>query len=165
MTANLGPCPLCGGERQPGITTFAVNLKFGVVVVREVPAFVCVQCGDAWIDNPVSAKLESIVAETRRKQTLVDVTQWQQVARSLSGRHAESACLHTLWRRVRAREVPCWYLRDEVTMVTLNRLPGAQEKMVHQFYSVGGDMKATRLVVPAGAPACSETRAGGLPAT
>ncbi len=46
--------------------TFVVDMKFGVVVVREVPAFVCAKCGDAWIDNPVAAKLESVVAEARR---------------------------------------------------------------------------------------------------
>jgi hypothetical protein len=34
-----------------------VDLKFGVVVVRAVPAFVYTQCGDAWIDDPVAAKL------------------------------------------------------------------------------------------------------------
>jgi YgiT-type zinc finger domain-containing protein len=80
MNENAGRCPLCGGEKQPGTTTFAVDLKFGVVVVREVPAFVCTQCGDVWIDDPVAAKLENIVAEARRKQAFVEVTQWQQVA-------------------------------------------------------------------------------------
>jgi YgiT-type zinc finger domain-containing protein len=78
-----GRCPLCGGEKQPGTTTFAVDLKFGVVVVREVPALVCTQCGDAWIDDPVAAKLKSVVAEARRKQALVEVTLCQQVACSI----------------------------------------------------------------------------------
>jgi YgiT-type zinc finger domain-containing protein len=80
MNENGRRCPLCGGEKQPGTTTCAVDLKFGVVVVREVPAFVCTQCGDAWIGDPVAAKLENIVAEARRRQTLVEVTQWPQVA-------------------------------------------------------------------------------------
>lgn len=80
MNENLGHCPLCGGEKQLGTTTFAVDLKFGVVAVREVPAFVCSKCGDAWIDDPVAAKLERIVADARRKQAVVEVTQWQQVA-------------------------------------------------------------------------------------
>jgi YgiT-type zinc finger domain-containing protein len=80
MIENFGRCPLCGGEKQPGATTFAVDLKFGVVVVREVPAFVCTKCGDAWIDDPVVTKLESIVADARRKNTVAEVTQWQQVA-------------------------------------------------------------------------------------
>jgi len=79
MSENFGRCPLCGGEKQSGTTTFAVDLKFGVVVVREVPALVCTKCGDSWIDDPVAAKLESIVMEARSKHTVVEVTQWQQV--------------------------------------------------------------------------------------
>ena len=80
MNDNFGRCPLCGGEKRPGTTTFAVDLKFGVVVVREVPALVCSTCGDAWIDDPVAAKLEVVVADARLKQAEVEVTQWQQVA-------------------------------------------------------------------------------------
>jgi YgiT-type zinc finger domain-containing protein len=80
MRENVGVCPLCGGEKQPGTTTFAVDLKFGVVVVREVPALVCTKCGDAWIDDPVAARLETIVSDARRKHAVVEITQWQQVA-------------------------------------------------------------------------------------
>ena len=80
MSEDIGRCPLCGGEKQPGTTTFAVDLKFGVVVVREVPAFVCTKCGDAWIDDPVTAKLESFVAEARHKHATVEVAQGQQLA-------------------------------------------------------------------------------------
>ncbi len=80
MSDNFGQCPLCGGEKQPDTTTFAVDLKSGVVVVRDVPAFVCTKCGDAWIDDPVVVILEGIVADARRKHAVVEVTQWQQVA-------------------------------------------------------------------------------------
>ena len=38
-------CPLCGGSKKAGRTTFTVDLGFGVVVVRDVPASVCSQCG------------------------------------------------------------------------------------------------------------------------
>jgi hypothetical protein len=77
MSENVGRCPLCGGEKQPGTTTFAVDLTFGVVVVRHLPASVYTQCGDGWSEDSVVVKLESIVAEARRKQTLVKVTQWR----------------------------------------------------------------------------------------
>lgn len=40
-------CPICGGRRVPGATTFAVDLGFSVVVVRNVPAQVCAQYGEA----------------------------------------------------------------------------------------------------------------------
>ncbi len=75
-----GKCPLCGGEKQSGTTTFATDLKFGVVVIRDVPALVCGKCGDAWIEDSVAAKIEAIVDEARRKRTVVEISQWQLVA-------------------------------------------------------------------------------------
>jgi len=80
MSDSLGQCPLCGGDKQPGTTTFAVDIKSGVVVVRDVPALICAKCGNAWIEDPVAAKLESIVANARSKCTVVEVSSWQQVA-------------------------------------------------------------------------------------
>lgn len=80
MSEGKGRCPLCGGDKEAGTTTFAVDLSFGVVVVREVPALVCSQCGDAWIDHPVAMKLEDVVDDARRKHAVVEVTQWEQVA-------------------------------------------------------------------------------------
>ena len=80
MKSNEGRCALCGGPQEPGTTVFAVDLKTGVVVVRGVPAWVCSQCGEAWIEDAVAARLETIVAEARRKHTVVEVIQWEQVA-------------------------------------------------------------------------------------
>ena len=37
---------------KEGKTTFTVDLGFGVVVVRDVPATVCSQCGADWIEMP-----------------------------------------------------------------------------------------------------------------
>ena len=64
---------LRGGEKA-GKTTFTVDLGFGVVVVREVPATVCSQCGADWIDDAISEKLEKIVDDARQKHNLVEVT-------------------------------------------------------------------------------------------
>jgi YgiT-type zinc finger domain-containing protein len=80
MSKNDGNCPLCGGSKQPGSTTCAVDVATGVVVVRGVPALICTKCGDAWIEDPAVARLETIVAEARRRNAMVDVTQWQEMA-------------------------------------------------------------------------------------
>lgn len=46
--------------------------------------FVCTKrgdaWGDAWIDDPPAAKREDFVAEARRKHTMVETMQWNQVA-------------------------------------------------------------------------------------
>jgi len=67
-------CPLWGGEKKPGKTTFTVELGFGVVVVRDVPATVCTQCGADWIEDSIAAKLEVIVNDARKKHHTVEVT-------------------------------------------------------------------------------------------
>ena len=73
-------CPLCGGEKGPGTTTFTVDLGFGVVVIREVPAWVCAQCGEVWLEDGVAEKLEALVADARHKHTVVEVARWPDVA-------------------------------------------------------------------------------------
>lgn len=67
-------CPLCGGAKKVGKTTFTVDLGFGVVVVRDVPATVCSQCGADWIEDIVASKLEEIVNDARQKHLTVEIT-------------------------------------------------------------------------------------------
>ena len=67
-------CALCGGAKDAGTTTFTVELGFGVVVVRNVPATVCTQCGSDWIDDETAAHIETIVENARRKHSQVEVT-------------------------------------------------------------------------------------------
>jgi YgiT-type zinc finger domain-containing protein len=67
-------CPLCGGEKLPGTTTFTADLGSGVVVVRSVPATICNQCGADWIEDHVAKQLESIVDDARKKGLQVEVT-------------------------------------------------------------------------------------------
>lgn len=66
-------CPLCGGEKAKGKTTFVADLGFGVVVVRDVPATVCSQCGEEWLDPETAERLERIVEEARRRRCEVEV--------------------------------------------------------------------------------------------
>jgi len=67
-------CPLCGGSKKAGKTTFTVDLGFGVVVVRDVPATVCSQCGADWIGEKTAEKLEEIVNDARQKHHIVEIT-------------------------------------------------------------------------------------------
>ena len=76
MTRSQQPsrCPLCGGAKKSGTTTFTADFDFGVVVVRNVPALVCALCSADWIQDDVAARLETIVAEAKAKRLQVEVT-------------------------------------------------------------------------------------------
>ncbi len=73
INSDISRCPLCGGEKAPGKTTLTVELGYGLVVIRDVPAKVCVLCGADWIDDVVAAEVEKIVEESRKKQTQMEV--------------------------------------------------------------------------------------------
>jgi YgiT-type zinc finger domain-containing protein len=66
-------CPLCGGRQESGTTTFTAELGFGVVVIRNVPARICQQCGEAWIDDAVAEALERRVNDARVQRQQVAV--------------------------------------------------------------------------------------------
>jgi len=77
MSTSGNPCPIChGGRKQAGIISFTVDLGFGVVVVRSVPAQVCDLCGSDWIEDSAAEKLEAIVERARREQPIVKVANW-----------------------------------------------------------------------------------------
>lgn len=73
MTHSRSRCGLCAGTMRRGTTTFTADLGFGVVVLRNVPAIVCAQCGADWIEDAVAERVEARVAEARKKRAQVEV--------------------------------------------------------------------------------------------
>ncbi|MBI2335588.1 MAG: type II toxin-antitoxin system MqsA family antitoxin [Deltaproteobacteria bacterium] len=66
-------CPLCGGDRKKGKTTFTADTGKGVVVVRNVPASICIQCGESWINAKAAKSLESVTAKARSMGAEIEV--------------------------------------------------------------------------------------------
>ncbi|HMX40789.1 MAG TPA: type II toxin-antitoxin system MqsA family antitoxin [Saprospiraceae bacterium] len=66
-------CPLCGGNVESGKTVFTIDLTSGVVVMRDVPAFICNQCGEEWLEDAIAKKLEIITARARSQNTQIEV--------------------------------------------------------------------------------------------
>lgn len=77
----MSRCPMCHGDMVDGKTTFTSDLGFGVIVVRQVPARVCDQCGESWLSDSTSEGLEGIVDGIRQKHSMVEVLNWQDVDR------------------------------------------------------------------------------------
>lgn len=73
MSKTSQICPICGGKKTKGKTTFSADLGSGVVVVREVEATICSQCGEEWIDDCTAQQLERIVNDARARRSQVEV--------------------------------------------------------------------------------------------
>lgn len=68
-----GRCPLCGGRKAPGTTTYTVDFGDGLVVVRDVPAAICAQCGEEWIADETARRLEAVVERARNSAAQVEI--------------------------------------------------------------------------------------------
>jgi YgiT-type zinc finger domain-containing protein len=66
-------CPLCAGWLGAGTTTFTADFANGIVVVRHVPARVCNQCGEAWVEDAQAARLEALVQQAKAAGKQVEV--------------------------------------------------------------------------------------------
>ena len=85
MSESDKSCPVChAGKKKPDSTIFAVDLGFGVVMVRDVPAQVCDLCGADWIEDTTAATLERIVEQSREKHPVVEVVNWHDGVKALA---------------------------------------------------------------------------------
>ena len=80
MKTGVDTCPLSGGTKTEGSTTFTVDLKETLVVIRDVPATLCSLCGNEWLSDEIATRLEIIVQDAKDKRCFVEVTKFNQVA-------------------------------------------------------------------------------------
>ena len=84
MSKNEHRCPICKGNKSNSTITFSVDLGYGVVVVRDVPAIVCEQCGSEWIRDQEAEQLEKIVADAKKKHTMIEVSSYSDALKEAS---------------------------------------------------------------------------------
>ena len=54
-------CFRCDGNAEPSLKTHAVVLDKSVIIVKNVPALVCKQCGEVYFSDNVMQNLEFII--------------------------------------------------------------------------------------------------------
>jgi YgiT-type zinc finger domain-containing protein len=80
MKSDAKSCPLCGGGKKSGVTTFTVDMQDTLVVIRNVPVTLCSLCGNEWVADEVAASIENIVHDAQSRHNLVEVTQYYEAA-------------------------------------------------------------------------------------
>jgi YgiT-type zinc finger domain-containing protein len=70
-------CCICKtGDTQPAPTTVVLQREGTVVVVKSVPADVCVNCGEYYLDEPVTQRVLAIAQEAVDKGTEVEILRY-----------------------------------------------------------------------------------------
>jgi YgiT-type zinc finger domain-containing protein len=67
-------CVICRqGETVPGTTTVTLERDEMTLVIRDVPAQVCENCGERYLDEPTTTRLIAILDDAARAGVQVEV--------------------------------------------------------------------------------------------
>jgi len=70
-------CVFCkSGTATPGKTTASFTRGETIVIVKDIPADVCGQCGEPYIDGEVAKALERLVDDAVRKGIQVEILRY-----------------------------------------------------------------------------------------
>ncbi|MGO1479288.1 type II toxin-antitoxin system MqsA family antitoxin [Senegalia sp. (in: firmicutes)] len=59
-------CILCKANLTKGRINHIVDLKEGIIIIKNVPANICEQCGDYYLDTKTALELETMVDEINK---------------------------------------------------------------------------------------------------
>ncbi|MDX5335674.1 type II toxin-antitoxin system MqsA family antitoxin [Marinobacter sp.] len=70
-------CAICkNGETHSGTTTVTMTRGEATIVVKNVPAEVCDNCGEYYLDEAISAKILTMAEEAIKQNHEVEVIQF-----------------------------------------------------------------------------------------
>ena len=76
-TAHRMTCHFCEtGRTEPGYTSFLAERDNRLVVVRDAPALICRQCGEAYFDNDVALTLYEQVEKLLDEGHYVEIAKY-----------------------------------------------------------------------------------------
>jgi YgiT-type zinc finger domain-containing protein len=64
-------CTFCKGKLVKGTTEFIARAGGEVVVIKDVPAYVCEQCGEAYYTPEISRKIDGVMRDMHKKKLCV----------------------------------------------------------------------------------------------
>ena len=63
MKINPDRCSFCGGRLHEGTSDFVAKVGGEIVSIKDVPAYVCENCGEAYFTPDVSRKMDCFMAK------------------------------------------------------------------------------------------------------
>jgi YgiT-type zinc finger domain-containing protein len=61
-------CSFCKGKLREGKTEFLAHAAGEVIVIKDVPAYVCEQCGEAYYTATISRKIDDVMRAAHQKK-------------------------------------------------------------------------------------------------
>ena len=72
-------CALCTGSLKKGMVNHIIDLGDGIIIIKNVLANVCNQCGEYYVDTQTAIKLEEIIEELRKNKAEVLIINYNEM--------------------------------------------------------------------------------------
>ena len=85
MTGGRGSstlCAFCGGRATEGAATVPFVFEKTIVVMRDVPAFVCEECGEPFVSGRIADAVTEVLTRLRSLGIEVSVISYSDIADS-----------------------------------------------------------------------------------
>ncbi len=69
---------MCKGETESKFVNYLVDIDNNIIIIKEVPAHVCKQCGERYFDNDVMKNLEKIIDEVKRVSMEISIVNYRE---------------------------------------------------------------------------------------
>lgn len=73
-------CFMCKGNLEEKKVNYVVDLGDTIIIIKEVPAKVCSQCGEQYFDDETAENIEKIVNQLKELTTEITVVNYKNVA-------------------------------------------------------------------------------------
>ena len=72
-------CFMCKGKTEKQLVNYIVDMGKTVIIIKEVPANVCTQCGERYFDDEVMEKLEKIIDNVKKIAVEISVVRYNEI--------------------------------------------------------------------------------------
>ncbi len=73
-------CMKCGLEAYKSTTTEAIELGFGVLVIRNIPCYKCDECDEIFYTGDVAKNIEKIIERVKQLMQEITVIDYEKAA-------------------------------------------------------------------------------------
>ena len=80
MKRNQMKCMKCGKTACGSMTSEAIELGFGLLVIRGIPCYKCEECDEIFYTGDVVRKIEAIIAEAKQLMQALRVVRFDDAA-------------------------------------------------------------------------------------
>ena len=71
-------CFKCRGNLTEKKVNYVVNLEKTIIIIKGVPAKVCIQCGEQYFDDETTENIEKIVNKLKELETEITIVNYKE---------------------------------------------------------------------------------------